>query len=858
MANFKTFQRSFAGGEVTPELFGRIDDAKYQSGLALCRNFITKPQGPAENRPGFRFVRAVKNPSVATRLIPFTYSTTQTMVIELGAGYFRFHTNGSTLLNPDGSVLEVANPYADYELFDIHYVQSADVLTLVHTNHPPSELRRHGPLDWRLTEISFAATISPPGQPTLSKNGTEEAQYTYSYVVTAVSEDGISESRQSVAAEIQSDLFASGSTITISWPAASGASRYNIYKMQGGVYGYIGQSNSTSIIDDNIAPDLGKTPPIYDSSFVSGRIVSIPVVNGGIGYGSAETGGGITSVAVDTVGSNYEDGDTITVDDLSGSGCTLKLNVYRFDPHFVTSVDVLTPGTLYRNPIFTAHSTTGSGATFNANIAPITNVEPVLVLEDPTGTGAKISPVFAGGVLQRVDIVDPGQNYSNPIVYFINAAGGSGAVFGPIEVSSDGGGGEFGDDFFPGAVSYFEQRRCFAGTLSKPQNIWMTKSGTESNMSYSLPIKDDDRISFRVAAREANTIRHIVPLTQLLLLTSSAEWRVSSINSDAITPTTISVRPQSYVGASNVQPVIVNNTLIYGAARGGHARELAYNWQASGFITGDLSLRAPHLFDGYNIADMAYAQAPQPIVWFVSTSGKLLGLTYVPEQQVGAWHQHETEGAFESCTVVTEGDEDVLYCIIRRNIGSDVLRYVERMETRRIINLTDAFFVDCGATYEGEPATSISGLSHLEGKTVNILADGAVHNQRVVTGGQVQLEVAASKVHIGLPIVADLETLPVAAQLDNAFGQGRTKNINRAWIRVFNSSGIWLGPSENQLKEVKQRTTEPYGTPPSLQSREFDIMTTPNWGATGQVFVRQKDPLPLTIVSLTAEVSTGG
>ena len=82
-------------------------------------------------------------------------------------------------------------------------------------------------------------------------------------------------------------------------------------------------------------------------------------------------------------------------------------------------------------------------------------------------------------------------------------------------------------------------------------------------MSYSLPIKDDDRISFRVAAREANTIRHIVPLSQLLLLTSSAEWRVTSVNSDAITPTSISVKPQSYVGASNVQPVIVNNTLLY-------------------------------------------------------------------------------------------------------------------------------------------------------------------------------------------------------------------------------------------------------------------------------------------------------
>ena len=94
MASIRTLQRSFAGGEVSPEMFGRIDDGKYQTGLAKALNFITKPQGPAENRAGFQFVRAVKDSTKKVRLIPFTYSTTQTMVIEVGAGYFRFHTGG--------------------------------------------------------------------------------------------------------------------------------------------------------------------------------------------------------------------------------------------------------------------------------------------------------------------------------------------------------------------------------------------------------------------------------------------------------------------------------------------------------------------------------------------------------------------------------------------------------------------------------------------------------------------------------------------------------------------------------------------------------------------------------------------
>jgi hypothetical protein len=389
----------------------------------------------------------------------------------------------------------------------------------------------------------------------------------------------------------------------------------------------------------------------------------------------------------------------------------------------------------------------------------------------------------------------------------------------------------------------------------------MTKSGTESNMSYSLPIRDDDRISIRVAAREANTIRHIVPLSQLILLTASSEWRVATINSDAITPTTISVRPQSSVGASNVQPVIVNSSLIYGAARGGHVRELGYNWQANGFITADLSLRAPHLFDDDEIVDMAFSKAPYPIVWFVTAKGRLLGLTYVPEQQVGSWHWHDTDGAFESCCVVAEGHEDVLYVVVRREINGNAVRYVERLASRRFVDPADAFFVDCGGSYRGAPAATISGLGYLEGKTVSILADGAVHPQRVVTDGAITLDQPASVVHIGLPYESDAQTLPVALMLkDGSFGQGHTKNVKQVWLRVFRSSGIFVGPHEDHLSltEVKQRTNEPPGSPPRLKTGEMSIRISSSWGDSGQVFIRQADPLPLTLVSMTLEMAVGG
>ena len=910
MANTRTYSRSFAGGEISPDMYGRIDDTKFQTGVAKMRNFIAMPQGAADNRPGTTFVGEVKDSTKRTRLIPFTYSTTQTMVLELGDGYIRFHTQGATLLvgapalynpaltyaigalvsnagfvyyatapvppaNPPANPVywyliptpayEIPTPYAEADLFDIHYVQSADVMTLVHPNYAPKELRRYGATNWQLATTVFGASLTTPGSVAVAVNRgtgvnlsaiTKAAQgeftavndvkdkqltqgdsiyisgvvgmtevndkyyildvfsgsstttfklvdyktalpvdtsgyglytsgglvqamvptavLTNSYVVVALSGDNQQMSAASLAASGTNNLNVQGAYNTISWASVTGATRYNVYKQQNSLYGFIGQSTTTSFVDDNIAPDLAITPAIYDTVFAS-----------------------------------------------------------------------------------------------------------------------------AGN--------------------------------------------------YPGAVSYFEQRKAFGGSINEPQTLWMTRSGTESDMSYSIPVRDDDRIKIEVAVREASTIRHIVPLTQLLLLTNSSELRVSPINSDVITPSTISVRPQSYLGANNVQPEVVNNVVVYCADRGGHVRELGYSWQSQGFITGDLSLRATHLFDNLTLSDMCYAKSPQPILWFISTSGNMLGLTYVPEQQIGAWHWHDTDGVFESCTAVAEGDEDSVYVVVKRTIGGVNKRYVERLASRQVASIEDCIFVDSALTYDGTVtaggsagtvtvtggtawdssevltltlnatlftyptqsnvgdaivisdslgnkyrltiiatssttvatartdktlpvslrSTAISGdywtfakrrmtgLSHLEGKLVSILADGAVMPQQVVTAGVITLQRAATKIIVGLPYQSDLQTLPMTLNVDG-FGQGRAKNVNKAWLRVYKSSGIFVGPDPDNLVEYKQRTTELYGNPPALKSEEVLVVLTPSWGASGQVYVRQSDPLPLTLSGMTLEVSIGG
>lgn len=801
--NIRTLMRSFGGGEVTPEFWGRIDDVKYQTGLATCRNFIPVPHGPIQNRPGTRFVREVKDSTKATRLIPFAFSTEQTFAIELGAGYFRFHTQGGTVLTGatptyvSGSNITINTSSPAQINWSGHGLPEGRRIVITTTGTLPTGITNGGTYYVRNPLAnSFQISLTPTGA-LINASGTQ----TITHVATV--------------------FYAVGDLVSFSGTNYYCTAEHLSFPPPNASFWYPIPSPAYEIPNPYAEADL------FDIHYVqSNDVLTLVHPN----YAPRELRRfGTTNWQLSTINFGTQIGGPASVSFTITGGTASPVDFYTYR---VTAIDS-------NNQESTA---TTSVATTPVNLG---NAGSKIDISWPAVPGA-----IAYNVYKATSYGSFGYIGQTPFTQFIDTN-----IIEDLSKQPPQNNNPFATDF-PRAVSYFEQRRAFAGTPLKPQNIWLTRSGTESNLSFSTPSRDDDSIQFRVAARELNVIRHIVPLNNLMLLTSSAEWRVTSVNSDALTPTSISVRPQSYIGSSNAQPIIVNNNLIFAAARGGHVRELAYNWQASGYITGDLSLRAPHLFDGFEIKDMAYARSPQPVVWFISTSGKLLGLTYVPEQAVGAWHQHDTDGTFESVTVVTEGAEDAIYVVVRRTIGGQTKRYVERFGSRSFATQADAYFVDSGLSYTGSPATVFSGLSHLEGKTVSILADGAVHPQRVVTGGQVTLEQAASKVHIGLPFQSDAKTLPLAFETQ-AYGQGREKNVNCVWMRVYRSSGIFAGPDENNLTEAKQRTNEPYGSPPSLKSEEIRLVISPSWRDSGQVFIRQSDPLPLTIVSMTLEVAIG-
>lgn len=255
-----------------------------------------------------------------------------------------------------------------------------------------------------------------------------------------------------------------------------------------------------------------------------------------------------------------------------------------------------------------------------------------------------------------------------------------------------------GANDYPSAVAYYEQRKCFGGTNNDPQKGWMTQLGKYKNMTKSIPQKSDDAIDFTVNSLQVNRIRHFVPMEELLAFTSGSEWKIGS-GDVAFTPTTMRVRKQGKVGCSVVPPLVIGDTVIFVQEKGKTVRDFAYTQGSNTYNGMDLTLASTHLFRGYEIDEWDFAQIPFEVVWAVRDDGVLLGMTYIKQQGVIAWHRHDTDGEFESVCSIPGAQEDDVYVIVKRTIGGSTKRYVERFHARELASIDDAFFVDSGLSY---------------------------------------------------------------------------------------------------------------------------------------------------------------
>jgi len=528
----------------------------------------------------------------------------------------------------------------------------------------------------------------------------------------------------------------------------------------------------------------------------------------------------------------------------------------------------------------------------------------------------------------------------------------------------------------PGCVTYFQQRLVFANivggagtssTRSNPDTIYMSEVSAFNSFQRSIPTVDDDAIEATLAQGKLNEIRFMVPLRDLLVLTTGAE-HVLSGGGKPVTPSNLDASPVSHRGCGTLQPLVVGNVVLFKDI-GGHIREWLYEQSSNDYPGTDVGLLSNHLFKGYKITEWAYVSSPSSVIHCVRSDGSMLTFTYVREQSIAGWARHSTAGKYRSVTSTRnlESEGEILYQVVQRNFANADIWFIEKVSPR---SAATSPFSDCSKTVTldsfatkgpavgfadwtfkfGTPTWSIdtpsqllkgavveieipqmkfpgwdavvpvlpvftgadsrwfvlydnagnrypmrilkvwdvnqpsvfqveleadvllhdaylavqpaswelaaktfSGFDHLAGQTVAIRADNGSHSPVVVSaGGVITLLHVANRVSAGLPFESTIQTLSVASSRSDI--KGKRKIISSVNVEVQETQGLWQGETEAEMTQVKPDFSDP--TTP--ETGYLEVRAANRWGRSGSVFLKQKDPLPCTILAVSPEVTLGG
>lgn len=410
---------------------------------------------------------------------------------------------------------------------------------------------------------------------------------------------------------------------------------------------------------------------------------------------------------------------------------------------------------------------------------------------------------------------------------------------------------------YPRAVTLFEDRLWFGGTKADPQTFWGSKTGDYEDFEQ---INDDpsSSVQFTLASAEINAIEWLAGDQQLLIGTRGGEFVASATSeTEAITASNITVRRQSKYGVKpGVQPRFVDSALLFVQRAGERLHQLSYSNESNRYVGPDLTAFSDDILVP-SASELEYQSSPFRQVWVRKSDGELATLTYVSDQDVLGWGDVTIGGAgveVESLAVIPHPDEDQdqLWMIVKRTIDSGTKRYIEILEKpfSPSTAYADAFFVDSGLTYSGSATTTVTGLDHLEGETVRVFADGVVQDDKTVSDGSITIT-SASKVHVGLSYEARVQTMRLEAGAADGTSQGRRKRIRQLILRVdqtaedveyganFTTMDTWAAGSGATYTGDSASYTMPSG-----YERE------------GRIAVRHRKPAPMTLVAVLPQVTT--
>lgn len=779
-------------------------------------------------------------------------------------------------------VYTIGSPYSADELKDVSYAQSADVLYLVSPEKVPYELSRYGSTDWVFATFDykdgpFSARTNADldvsitfGGDALSTLGSEITATASAPMFTAGHVGALLTAVQSVDALTITSTGSTTMTPTTDTTAIS--------------FSYSNRSSSTSTILVTTSNAVGLLSVGLDITIVDGTTNYIRTITAITQHSSG------TYVTLNQPISGAVIGRTVTVNAQTLGSIESTLNDRNN-----WSIELLCFGTWH---VVTHGFWSGSLAIQAFSNEENRWINLSIMNSDPdTTTGLDGSNYDLSGEVSEATIIrvipltffyaftptnntDSSQGYvtlSRPsslsrgimkITDILSNIMANGVVIQPFlnqGATTNWQQGAWSDyQGYPTSVGFFEERLIFAATRREPQTVWFSKTGDYNNFGVSIPVVDDDAITRTLSSRQLNKIEAIINTNNLILMTSSTEWKITAASNGAITPTNFSARVQGARGCDILEPLIINSVVLFVQSKGSKVQDLLYSFETDLYQGTDVSILAPHIFSEAKVRDWCYQQEPNSIIWIVRDDGMLVSLTYMREHNVVAWARHPlgADATVHACGCLNGREKDTLYLIVKRN---NVIS-METIEFKNINTAADGYFLDGGlyvtaiSDEEEDLIKSINGLAHLEGLMVHIIEDGNRVVDKIVKDGQIMCDYPSRTVAVGIPYTAFAETLDIAFDRNDGTQLTRKIKVPNMKIQVQKTRGLLISSTGKDVDyiEVKDRSYEGQGSPINLYSGDLDIFVPTGWIYGGRMYIKAPVGLPATINAIVPEVEVGG
>lgn len=392
---------------------------------------------------------------------------------------------------------------------------------------------------------------------------------------------------------------------------------------------------------------------------------------------------------------------------------------------------------------------------------------------------------------------------------------------------------------WPRSVCFHQDRMVIGGSRDEPNRLWMSKSSDIFNFDLGTGL-DDEAIEFAILSDQINAIRAVFSGRHLQIFTSGAEWMVSG---EPLTPSSVQIKRQTRVGSltdRTVPPRDVDGATLFASRSGHELREFLFTDVEQAYQAVDLALLARHLINAPQDQDF---DKKRRLFHQVMGDGTIATVTVYRAEKITAWSAQKTQGTFRSIAVVG----DLTYVLVLRGAQHDIEVFDETLN------------MDTGVSMSAiTPQTVWSGLSHLEGMTVKVLADNTVHGDAVVGGGQITLSSPASTVVAGLGYTHVIEPMPPSVATVRGGVQGGKVRPISVTFRLENTGALYLDTGKGLAEIPFKRFGQTFLDAPITLYTGDKTVRALGWRRNGVAplwRIEQDTPLPFTLLSVTTEMN---